>query len=122
MSFIRIYPLRENRHMVLEHFGRGDPARCYAHRKFGAEEFYLNVSQIASFESCPLYLISESEPDALVDGVRLHLVSGDFIVVPDDAEEDDNKFVILLERAVRGEVVKMPFSRYLQTLSDEGKS
>lgn len=66
MPFIRIFPLQEIEHAADEHFGKSQPARCHATDRFDALEFYLNVDEIAAFEECPLYLISEQETDALV--------------------------------------------------------
>jgi hypothetical protein len=119
MSFIKLYPLVELEQVSDADFGKGNPARCHAQRRFGARECYLNVAQILAFEECPLYLICEAESDALVDGIRLKLVSGEMVVVPDDADNDEARFLSLLERASKGEPVEMPYSQYMQELEKQ---
>ncbi|ACL74242.1 hypothetical protein [Thioalkalivibrio sulfidiphilus] len=117
MSFIRIFPLQEIEHAADEHFGKSQPARCHATDRFDAREFYLNVDEIAAFEECPLYLISEQETDALVNGIRIRLRSGARFVIPDDPEDEEASFLALLGRALKGEIVEMEFSRYLGSLA-----
>lgn len=116
MSFIKIYPLEEAATLRDADFGQGQPARCNAVRQFSAIELYLNIHEIAAFEECPLYLICEAETDALVNGIRLRLRNGGMWVLPDDAENEEERFVALLARAGRGEVVEMPYSPYLLEL------
>lgn len=119
MPFIKIYPLTETEPTGEEDFGRGNPARCRAERGLGAREYFLNIAEISMFEECPLYILSQAETDALVNGIRLRLRSGEILVVPDDPEDEAHVFARLLERAARGEVVEMPFSRYLRQLEQE---
>lgn len=116
MPFIRIFPLQETERVSLEDFGHGNPARCPVQPRFGAREYFLNVDEIAAFEECPLYLLSEVETDALVNGIRIRLRSGAMLVVPDDPEDAEDSFVNLLGRAARGEIVEMAYSRYLREL------
>jgi len=119
MPFIKVYPLYELEHASDEDFGRGNPARCRAERGFGAREYFLNIAEIRMFEQCPLYLICRAETDALVNGIRLRLRSGQTLIVPDDPEDEAHVFARLLERAARGEIVEMPFSRYLRELEQQ---
>lgn len=116
MGFIKLYPLQEQEDNS-DYFGRGNPARCQAIGSYSAPEYYLNCDEIAAFEECPLYLISEAEPNALVNGLRVRLKSGQSFILADDPDEDGEAFVDLLARAMRGEVVEMPFSRYLAYLT-----
>jgi len=116
MPFMRIFPLAERDSSMPDHLGHGHPARCSAQRPFGADEYYLNINEVASFEECPLYLVSQSEPNALVNGIRLRLHSGEIVVVPDDPEDTQNGFLSVLQRAARGEVVEMEYSRHLREL------
>lgn len=116
MSFIKIHPLQEIEAVRDEHFGMGNPARCLAVRRFDMRELYLNVNQIAAFEECPLYLICEADPNALVNGIRIRLASGGLLVVPDDPEDDEPNFLEALGRASRGEIVELGYSRHLAEL------
>lgn len=116
MPFIHLFPLQETEAMRPEDFGRGHPARCRAERRFGARELWLNVAQIAAYEECPLYLVSEAEPNALVNGVRIRLTDGSTLVVPDDPDEDALSFAQALERAAAGNVAELGYSRYLAEL------
>ena len=119
MSFLKIYPLIEIENNSGDNFGRNIPARCMVENSFAAREYYLHVDQIAAFEECPLYLISDVETDALVNGIRVLLRSGEILIVPDDPEEEEATFIDLLERASQGEIVEMAYSRYLRELEDQ---
>ena len=119
MSFIRIFPLQDSDGAPADNFGSGQPARCVAQGRFGAREYYLNISEFAAFEECPLYLISKTETDALVNGIRLRLCSGEILVIPDDPGEPENSFLNLLTRTANGEVVEMEYSRYLRDLEKD---
>ena len=116
MSFIKLYPLPEMEAMRDEDFGMGHPARCRALRRFGARELFLNVGRIVAFEECPLYLVSEADPNALVNGIRLRLADGSQWVVADDPEEGEPGFLELLARACGGEIVELGFSSHLRGL------
>lgn len=116
MGFIKIYPLQEQEDNRA-HFGRGNPARCQAISSHVASEYYLNTDEIAAFEECPLYLSCAAEPNALVNGLRLRLKSGEWILLADDPDEENEVFLELLTRALQGEIVAMPFSRYLRQLT-----
>lgn len=116
MGFIRIFPFTEIENFSEEQFGKGHPARCKAQTQFGSKEMYLNVAENLAFEVCPLYLVSEAETDALVNGIRIQLRSGDFIIVPDDTEHEDRTFLYLLTLALKGEIVEMDYSLYLRQL------
>lgn len=116
MGFIKIYPLQEQEDNRA-HFGRSNPARCQAISSFSASEFFLNSDEIAAFEECPLYLSCAAEPNALVNGLRVRLKSGDWLILADDPDEDGETFLELLARALQGEIVEMPFSRYLRELT-----
>ena len=116
MPFIKIHPLQETEAVRDEDFGRGNPARCLARRRFDTRELFLNIDQIAAFEECPLYLICEADPNALVNGIRIRLASGGMLVVPDDPEDDEPGFVEALGRASRGEIVELGYSRHLGEL------
>jgi hypothetical protein len=117
MPFIRIFPLQETEAVRPEDFGRGNPARCRAERRFGAREFWLNISQIAAYEECPLYLVCDAEPNGLVNGVRIRLADGSMVVVPDDPEDDEPGFAAALEQAASGQIAEMGYSRYLGELA-----
>ena len=119
MPFLKIHPLKEIETQNAEHFGKGQPARCRALHRYDTPELYLNLNQIAAFEECPLYLITEAEPNALVNGIRIRLVSGDFIVVPDDPEDEGLGFLAALQRATHGEIVELGYSRYLRELEQK---
>ena len=116
MPFIRIFPLLETEAVRPEDFGRGNPARCVAERRFGAREFFLNISQIVAYEECPLYLICDAEPNGLVNGVRIRLADGAMLVVPDDPQEDEPGFAVALEQAASGRIAELGYSRYLAEL------
>lgn len=116
MPFIKLHPLQEIEGQSPEHFGHGHPARCRAVPRFDAPEIYLNLNQIAAFEECPLYLITEADPNALVNGIRIRLASGGLVLVADDPEDDEPDFVTALQRASRGEIVELGYSRYLREL------
>ena len=116
MPFIRLFPLQETEAVRPEDFGRGNPARCRAERRFSAREFCLALSQIAAFEECPLYLVCDAEPNGLVNGIRLRLVDGSMLVVPDDPEDDEPGFAAALEQAAGGRIAEMGYSRYLAEL------
>lgn len=120
MSFIKLWPLEEAEHLREEDFGRGHPARCLAQRRFAARELYLNIQQIAAFGECPRYLSCTAEPNALVNGIRIRLVSGDMLVVAYDLEEDEPGFLTPLQRAAHGEVAESGYSRYLHELERQG--
>mgnify|MGYP005835342995 CR=1 FL=1 len=120
MPFIKLWPLDESEHVREEDFGLGHPARCQAQRRFAARELYLNIQQIAAFEECPLYLSCTAEPNALVNGIRIRLVSGETLVVADDPEEDEPGFIAALQRAAHGEVAEPGYSRYLRELERQG--
>ena len=119
MPFIRIFPLHETEAIRPEDFGLGNPARCVAERRFGAREFWLNISQIVAYEECPLYLICDAEPNGLVNGVRIRLGDGATLVVPDDPEDGEPGFATALEQAAGGRIAELGYSRYLAEL--EGK-
>ena len=116
MPFIRIFPLLETEAVRPEDFGRGNPARCVAERRFGAREFFLNISQIVAYEECPLYLICDAEPNGLVNGVRIRLADGAMLVVPDDPQEGEPGFAAALEQAAGGRIAELGYSRYLAEL------
>lgn len=117
MPFIRIFPLQETEAVRPEDFGRGNPARCRAERRFGAREFWLAISQIVAYEECPLYLVCDAEPNGLVNGVRIRLADGSMVVVPDDPEDDEPGFAAALEQAASGQIAEMGYSRYLGELA-----
>ncbi len=117
MSFIRIFPLRETEAVQPDQFGLGNPARCRAVRRFGASEFWLNINQIAAYEECPLYLICDAEPNGLVNGIRIRLVDGAMLVVPDDPEDDEHGFAAVLAQATSGRNAEMGYSRYMTELA-----
>ena len=119
MPFIRIFPLLEMEAVRPEDFGRGNPARCRAERRFGAREFWLSLSQIAAYEECPLYLVCDAEPNGLVNGVRIRLADGSMVVVPDDPEDDEPGFAAALEQAASGRIAEMGYSRYLGELTQK---
>lgn len=119
MPFIKLHPLKEIGTDNAGQFGKGQPAHCQAPHRHDTPELYLNVNQIAAFEECPLYLIAEAEPNALVDGIRIRLVSGDFIVAPDDPENEGLGFLAALQRAAHGEIVELGYSRYLRELEQK---
>ncbi len=116
MSFIKIHPLTAIESLNEDDFGRGHPARCRAERSFGSRELFLNVNQIAAFEECPLYLVSEADPNALVNGIRLRLVSGQVLVVADDPEEGAQGFMEALARACAGQIAAVGYSSHLLEL------
>jgi hypothetical protein len=116
MPFIRLFPLYETEAVRDEDFGRGNPARCRAERRFGAREFWLSLNQIAAYEECPLYLVCDAEPNGLVNGVRIRLVDGSVLVVPDDPVEGELGFAATLELAASGRVAELGYSRYLAEL------
>lgn len=116
MPFIKLHPLQEIEQQGPEHFGHGHPARCRAVHRFDLPELYLNLAQIAAFEECPLYLITEADPNALVNGIRIRLTSGELLVVADDPEDEALGFVAAVQRASRGEIVELGYSRYLGEL------
>jgi hypothetical protein len=117
MPFIRIFPLQETEAVRPEDFGRGNPARCRAERRFGAREFWLALGQIAAWEECPLYLVCDAEPNGLVNGVRIRLADGGTLVVADDPDDDALGFVAALEQAAGGHIAEMGYSRYLGELA-----
>jgi hypothetical protein len=117
MPFLRIFPLQETEAVRPEDFGRGNPARCRAERRFGAREFWLALGQIVAFEECPLYLVCDAEPNGLVNGVRIRLADGGMLVVADDPEDDELGFVAALEQAASGRIAEMGYSRYLGELT-----
>ena len=114
MGFIRLFPLPEIHPSDAARFGHGDPARVHAITQFGAPEWVVGISEIQRYEECPLYIVSPEEPNALVDGVRLQLRSSDWLVVANDSTDDSERFEHLLEIAMQGRVVTLPFSRYLR--------
>lgn len=121
MPFIQVYPLEEMGGFDPTHLGLGHPARCRATTYFAACSVAVAVHAIAAYEECPLYLVSSAEDNALVNGIRLRLLSGEVLVLADDPEDEADAFVHLLERAAGGKVVAMPFSRYLRRLEKAGK-
>lgn len=120
MGFIKLYPLVEIEPVPASRFGFGEPARCRAEPRFGTREYALHVDRIAAFEECPLYILSRNENNALIDGIRLQLVTGECLIVPDDNQEPGQGFADLLRRACAGEIVEMPYSVYLRQLEREG--
>lgn len=116
MPFIKLFPLQETEAVRPEDFGKGNPARCPAVRRFSAREIWLNLGQIAAYEECPLYLVCEAEPNGLVNGIRLRLVDGSLLVVADDPEEDELGFAAALEQATSGKIAELGYSRYLAEL------
>jgi hypothetical protein len=119
MPFIRIFPLQETEAVRPEDFGLGNPARCRAERRFGTREFWLALSQIVAYEECPLYLICDTEPNGLVNGVRIRLANGGMLVVPDDPEDNEPGFAAALEQAAGGRIAELGYSRYLAELERE---
>lgn len=113
MPFIRIFPLQETEAVRPEDFGRGNPARCHAVRRTDAREIWLALGHIVAWEECPLYLICDAEPNALVNGIRIRLADGAMLVVPDDPEDDEPGFVTALEQAASGRIAELGYSRYL---------
>ena len=116
MPFIRIFPLQTVETIRPEDFGRGSPARCRAERRFDAREFSLALSHIVAYEECPLYLVSEAEPNALVNGIRIRLADGGMLVAADDPEDDELGFAAALEQAASGCIAELGYSRYLAEL------
>ncbi|TVP86040.1 MAG: hypothetical protein EA347_09440 [Thioalkalivibrio sp.] len=114
MGFIRLFPLPEIHPFDPARFGYGDPARAYAIARFAAPEWVVGVGEIRRWEDCPLYIVSPEEPNALVDGVRLQLRSGDWLVVANDSTEEAERLEGVLEAAMTGRVVTLPFSLYLR--------
>jgi len=114
MGFIRLFPLPEIHPVDPARFGYGDPARVHAIARFAAPEWVVGVGEIWRYEDCPLYIVSPEEPNALVDGVRLQLRSGDWLVVANDSIDEAEQFEGLLEAAMSGRVVTLPFSLYLR--------
>lgn len=119
MPFIRIFPLQETEAVRPQDFGHANPARCRAERRFGAREFWLALSQIAAYEECPLYLVCEAEPNALVNGIRIRLADGGMLVLADDPEDDELGFAAALEQAASGRIAEMGYSRYLGELAQK---
>ncbi len=117
MPFIRIFPLHETEAVRPEDFGRGNPARCHALRRSDAREIWLALGQIVAYEECPLYLICEAEPNALVNGIRMRLADGGMLVVADDPEDDALGFAAAVERAGGGRIAEIGYSRYLGELT-----
>ena len=117
MGFIRIYPLKEITELPLEAFGRGEPARCQPEYGMGMADYYLGVQHIVAFEECPLYVVSEADPNALINGVRIRLADNTIVVIPDDAENEAGRFQTLLRRALQGEIVEMEHSTYIAELA-----
>lgn len=113
MGFIRLFPLEEVHPSEPSRFGYGDPARVRAIERFAAPEWVVQVSEIRRFEDCPLYVVAEDDPNVLVDGIRMELRSGTWLVVADDAPEESDRFEALIEFALQGRVATLPFSQYL---------
>jgi len=113
MGFIRLFPLEEIHSTDPARFGYGDPARVRAIDRFAAPEWVVQVSEIRRFEDCPLYIVSEDDPNVLVDGIRLELRSGRWLVVANDAPEASDRFETLIEFALQGRVATLRFSQYL---------
>ena len=113
MGFIRLFPLEEIHPTDAARFGYGDPARARAIERFAAPEWVVQVSEIRRFEDCPLYLVSEDDPNVLVDGVRMELRAGTWLVVANDAPEASDRFEAQIEFAMQGRVATLPFSQYL---------
>ncbi len=120
MSVIKVFPLRETVPTTDADSGAGNPARCVARRRFQTPDVYLAVGHIAAFEECPLYLVCDAEPNGVVNGIRVLLASGRHLVLADDPQEGEPGFLELLDRAVRGELVEMPPSRYFRELERKG--
>ena len=116
MPFIKIHPLQETEAVRPEDFGRGNPARCIAQRRFNAPEIVLNIALILAYEECPLYLICDAEPNGLVNGVRMRLADGAMLVVADDPEDGEPGFAAALEQAAGGRIAELGYSRYLREL------
>lgn len=119
MPFIKIHPLQETEAVRPEYFGRGNPARCQAERRSTLREIFLNLNQIAAFEECPLYLSCDADPNALVNGIRLRLVTGEMLIVTDDPEDDAPSFHEALSRASHGEIVELGHARHLRELEQQ---
>ncbi len=113
MGFIRLFPLEEITPSEPARFGYGDPARVRAIERFAAPEWVVRVGEIRRFEECPLYIVSPEEPNALVDGIRLELQAGIWLVVANDAHEASERFESQIQIAMSGRVVTLPFSQYL---------
>nr|WP_296751378.1 hypothetical protein [Thioalkalivibrio sp.] len=113
MGFIRLFPLEEIHPTEPARFGYGDPARVRAIERFAAPEWVVWIGEIRRFEDCPLYIVSRDDPNALVDGIRMELKSGSWLVVANDAEEASERFDARIESAMTGRVVTLPFSQYL---------
>lgn len=113
MGFIRLFPLEEIHPAEPARFGYGDPARVRAIERFAAPEWVVWIGEIRRFEDCPLYIVSRDDPNALVDGIRMELKSGSWLVVANDAEEASERFDARIESAMTGRVVTLPFSQYL---------
>lgn len=117
MPFIRLFPLQETLVTQPEILGRGIPARCQAENRFDIREIWLNLSQIAAYEECPLYLVCAAEPNGLVNGIRIRLADGSLLIVADDPEDGEMGFAAALEQAAGGRIAEMGYSSYLSELS-----
>jgi hypothetical protein len=113
MGFIRLFPLEEINPADPARFGYSDPARARAIERFAAPEWVVQVGEIRRFEDCPLYIVSRDDPNALVDGIRMELRGGTWLVLANDAPEASNRFEPQLELAMQGRVATLPFSHYL---------
>lgn len=113
MGFIRLFPLEEIHPTDPARFGYGDPARARAIERFAAPEWVVQVNEIRRFEDCPLYLVSEDDPNVLVDGIRMELRAGNWLVVANDAPEASDRFEAQIAFALQGRVATLPFSQYL---------
>ena len=113
MGFIRLFPLEETTPTDPARFGYGDPARAWAIERFAAPEWVVQVDEIRRFEDCPLYLVSDDDPNVLVDGIRMELRAGTWLVVANDAPDASDRFEPQIERAIQGHIATLPFSQYL---------
>jgi hypothetical protein len=120
MGFIKVCPLRETVATTDADFGRANPARCVARRRFQPPGGCLAATHIAAFEAYPLYLVCEAEPNGVVNGIRVLPASGPHRVLADDPEEGEPGFLELLGRAAGG-MVEMPACRYLRELEGKGR-
>ncbi|MDH5654352.1 MAG: hypothetical protein OEZ34_00455 [Spirochaetia bacterium] len=107
MAFIKIYPLSEIVPSSEDIFGQGEPARCRPRSGLGGAEYYLNLNFIKAFEECPLYLVTEDDPNLLTDGIRILLSDGKILVLQDDSEDPEQKFETILMAAGQDGISKM---------------
>ena len=101
MGFIKIFPLEQIVAVEFSAFGKGEPARCRPEFGIGKTEFFLNTDFIRSFEECPLYLVTEEDPNLLTDGIRILLSDGTTLIVQNDSSQPDHDFFQNLKQAVQ---------------------